>query len=95
MTPPAHTSASPPGRWPWPPLLRASVGVHAAAAAGALAWPEAWPLAAGALVLNHGLITATGLWPRSTGLGPNLCRLPAAAAAQGQVALTIDDGPDA
>ncbi|MEO8938753.1 MAG: polysaccharide deacetylase family protein, partial [Burkholderiaceae bacterium] len=40
------------------------------------------------------VITATGLWPTSTWLGPNLRRLPAAATARDEIALTIDDGPD-
>jgi peptidoglycan/xylan/chitin deacetylase (PgdA/CDA1 family) len=81
-------------RWPVPPLLRVSAGVHVAAALALLAQPAWWPWALGALVLNHAAITATGLWPRSTGLGPNLRRLPAASAARGEIALTIDDGPD-
>ncbi|GAP37296.1 polysaccharide deacetylase family protein [Piscinibacter sakaiensis] len=81
------------GRWPWPPLLRASLGVHAGAAALAL-WPGGWPWALGAVAANHALITATGLWPRSRGLGPNWTRLPDAPATAQAVALTIDDGPD-
>jgi peptidoglycan/xylan/chitin deacetylase (PgdA/CDA1 family) len=83
-----------PGRWPVPPLVAASVGVHGAAALGALAWPPAWPLALGAVVANHALLTAAGLWPRSALLGPNVRRLDAAASARGAWALTIDDGPD-
>jgi peptidoglycan/xylan/chitin deacetylase (PgdA/CDA1 family) len=79
--------------WPWPPLVKASAAVHAGAAALALV-PGGWPWAAGALVANHALLTATGLWPRSDWLGPNVTRLPAAAAARGEVAITIDDGPD-
>lgn len=81
-------------RWTVPPLLRVSAVVHAAAVLAVLAQPAWWPWALGALVLNHAAITATGLWPRSTGLGPNLRRLPAASAARGEVAITIDDGPD-
>lgn len=78
-----------------PPLLQASLVVHVVAAAWLLLAPGQWPWAVAALVLNHALITATGLWPRSRGLGPNITRLPAAAAARGEVALTLDDGPDA
>jgi peptidoglycan/xylan/chitin deacetylase (PgdA/CDA1 family) len=48
----------------------------------------------GAVVVDHVLLAATGLWPRSTLLGPNWTRLPRAAAASGAVAITIDDGPD-
>ncbi|OYV40570.1 MAG: polysaccharide deacetylase family protein [Thiomonas sp. 20-64-5] len=40
------------------------------------------------------MLTAVSLWPRSQALGPNLTRLPEAAAQRGEVALTIDDGPD-
>jgi peptidoglycan/xylan/chitin deacetylase (PgdA/CDA1 family) len=81
-------------RWPVPPLLRASAVVHVAAVVAVLVQPHWWPWALAALVLDHAAITATGLSPRSTGLGPNLRRLPAASAARGEVALTIDDGPD-
>ena len=35
-----------------------------------------------------------GLWPRSHALGSNWTRLPARAAARGEVGITIDDGPD-
>ena len=54
--------------------------------------PELWPIALATLGANHALLTATGLWPRSHWLGPNLVRLPAAAGAC--IAITIDDGPD-
>ncbi|MGP1682148.1 MAG: polysaccharide deacetylase family protein [Giesbergeria sp.] len=40
------------------------------------------------------MLTVVGLWPRSTWLGVNLVCLPAAAVQRGEVALTIDDGPD-
>lgn len=40
------------------------------------------------------MLMAAGLWPRSTCLGSNLVRLPAAATQRGEVAITIDDGPD-
>jgi peptidoglycan/xylan/chitin deacetylase (PgdA/CDA1 family) len=74
-----------------PLFLRATVACHVAAAA--LAWFAPWP-AAGLLVANHGLIVAATLWPRSRWLGPNVTRLPDAAARRGEVALTVDDGPD-
>ncbi len=75
------------------PLLKASALLHAAAA-GSLAFPGAWPWALGAVAADHLLLAACGLAPRSTWLGPNWTRLPAAAAAAGRVALTVDDGPD-
>ncbi len=77
-----------------PPWIRASVGVHGVAAA-ALLVPGAWPWALGAVALNHAALTAAGLWPRSTVLGPNRLRLPEASRARSEVAITIDDGPDA
>ncbi|QID16467.1 polysaccharide deacetylase family protein [Nitrogeniibacter mangrovi] len=81
---------------PWRPgaLLWGSALLHVAALAGVALAPAAWPWALGAVILNHGLITAVGLWPRSTWLGPNRIRLPATAAARRQIAITIDDGPD-
>jgi len=81
-------------RWPWPTWLGASVGVHAAAAGAALLVPDTAAWALGAVVLNHAALAAAGLSPRSSLLGPNVTRLPPAAAARGEFALTLDDGPD-
>ena len=83
-----------PTRWTPSPLLSASAAVHGAAVLGTLAVPAAWPWAAGALVANHALLAGAGLWPSSHLLGPNLTRLPSAAAQRREIALTIDDGPD-
>lgn len=77
-----------------PTWIRASIGVHAAALGAALLASEAVPWALGAVVLNHALITGAGLTPRSSLIGPNMTRLPAAAVARREIALTIDDGPD-
>jgi peptidoglycan-N-acetylglucosamine deacetylase len=46
------------------------------------------------VIADHALLTALGLTPRSALLGPNWTRLPAAAAARRELAITIDDGPD-
>ncbi len=81
-------------RWPWPPLVRASVGLHLAAAGAAAFVPGALPWALAAVVANHAVITGAGLTPRNGWLGPNVTRLPAAAAARRAFSLTIDDGPD-
>jgi peptidoglycan/xylan/chitin deacetylase (PgdA/CDA1 family) len=81
-------------RWAGTPLLYGSAAVHVAAAAVTLARPRLWPWTLGVVVLDHLLITAAGLWPRSDWLGPNWTRLPAQSAARGDVAITIDDGPD-
>jgi peptidoglycan-N-acetylglucosamine deacetylase len=87
--------AVPVRRWSAPPVLTASFGLHAVAAASIAVAPDTWPWALGAIALNHAGLTATGLWPRSRLLGPNLTRLPAPAAERRQFALTLDDGPDA
>ncbi|MBE7420382.1 MAG: polysaccharide deacetylase family protein [Ideonella sp.] len=81
-------------RWSAPPLLKATLGVHALAAAAAALAPQTIGWALGAVALNHLGLTAAGLWPRSTLLGPNVTRLPQAAVRQRQFALTLDDGPD-
>ncbi len=85
---------STPSRWVPSPLLTASAAIHIGAGAAVLARPPLWPLALGAVVLNHAVLTAAGLWPRSRWLGPNWTRLPARCADRGEVAITIDDGPD-
>jgi peptidoglycan/xylan/chitin deacetylase (PgdA/CDA1 family) len=85
-----------PARRPWhpAPLVRGSVALHLGAAAFAMVRPQWWPWALGAVLADHGLITAAGLVPRSGLLGPNWTRLPAPSRAARAVAITIDDGPD-
>jgi len=78
----------------WPLYAKASLLCHAGAGIAAVAVPSAWPWALGAVAANHVALTAVGLWPRSHWLGSNWTRLPAAAAARREVAVTIDDGPD-
>ncbi len=90
MTPPDAV----PRRWVPAPLLSASAALHLGAAAAVLVRPRVWPWALGAVVANHLLLAAAGLWPRSQLLGPNWSRLPARSIAQNEVAITIDDGPD-
>jgi len=89
---PVPLAAAP--RWRVPLLVKASGALHLGAGAAVIAAPAAWPWALGAVALNHALVTATGLWPRSTWLGQNMRRLSDAAAARREVALTIDDGPN-
>lgn len=76
------------------PLIQGSIGLHVFLAGTVTMQPSWWPMALAALATDHALIVGTGLWPTSTWLGPNLRRLPAAAAARREIALTIDDGPD-
>ncbi|WP_300438488.1 polysaccharide deacetylase family protein [Zoogloea sp.] len=81
-------------RWRPSPFITFSLGLHAAAGASLLIAPSAWELAVGALVADHLVLALAGLLPRSRLLGPNLTRLPPAAIARREIALTIDDGPD-
>jgi peptidoglycan/xylan/chitin deacetylase (PgdA/CDA1 family) len=76
------------------PYVVASAVVHAGAVAATLIERQAWPFALAAVALNHGVLTAAGLWPRSRLLGPNWTHLPPDSARRGQIALTIDDGPN-
>ena len=75
-------------------FVRASLLLHMLALLAVAAAPGQWAWALGAVLVNHLLLAAIGLWPRSHWLGLNWTRLPDAAAARGEIALTIDDGPD-
>ncbi len=86
---------TPSATWLWPTYAKATLACHAGAAAAVLAMPSQWPWALGAVAANHALLTGAGLWPRSTWLGSNWTHLPVAAATRGEIAITIDDGPDA
>ncbi len=80
----------------WSPslLIQASAALHGAAALGSALQPASWPWAVGVIALNHAALTASGLWPRSQVLGPNWLKLTPSAAQRGEVAITLDDGPD-
>ena len=93
-TPLLATSPDMPRPWIPSPLIKTSALVHAAAGSALALQPAAWPWAIGAVLLNHAVIATSGLLPRCQWLGPCLTRLPPAAAARGQISLTIDDGPD-
>ena len=90
---PSTLPVAPPS-WRLPMLVKASIGCHLVAVGAVLADATLWPWALGAVLANHALLGTVGLWPRSTWLGSNLRRLPDAASARGEIALTIDDGPD-
>jgi peptidoglycan/xylan/chitin deacetylase (PgdA/CDA1 family) len=76
------------------PLLKFSLALHLAAAVVTLIRPHWWPWTLAAVIADHLLLTALGLWPRSHGLGSNWTRLPPASAVRAEVCITIDDGPD-
>ncbi len=84
----------PDARWQPTLFVRASLVLHVLALAAVIAAPGQWRWALAAVVFNHLAITAIGMWPRSPWLGPNWTRLPSAATARNEIALTIDDGPD-
>jgi peptidoglycan/xylan/chitin deacetylase (PgdA/CDA1 family) len=80
-------------RWRPAPALIATLGLHAAALPALAVAPWAWPAVLGVLLANHAALGVLGLLPGNRWIGPTLVRLPAAAAARGEVALTFDDGP--
>jgi peptidoglycan/xylan/chitin deacetylase (PgdA/CDA1 family) len=92
---PSHAAPPAPRRWRPSPLILASFGLHAVCLALLFVQPQWWPGLAITVIANHLALALIGLWPRSRLLGPNLLRLPEAAAQRGEVALTFDDGPDA
>lgn len=81
---------------PWrpTPMVGASIGLHGLALLGAIAVPQAWPWALGAVVANQLVLTGSGLLPRTHWVGRNMTRLPAPSATRREIALTFDDGPD-
>ena len=80
-----------PRLWRPSPAMRLSAGLHGAALGLLALHPAWWPWLGGAVVADHALLSAAGMWPRSQALGPSAHRLPHPGAA---VALTFDDGPD-
>jgi len=80
--------------WHSSPLIRASLALHVLALVMLAVDRTHWLWIAALVVTDHLLVVGVGLWPRSQWLGPNWTRLPAAAAARNEIALTIDDGPD-
>ena len=83
-----------PGTWRPSALVAGSSLLHLAVLLALAIQPLWWAEGLVALILNHALLTACGLIPRNRWLGPNITRLPEAAAARTEIAITIDDGPD-
>lgn len=90
------TQANPTKPSPWlpGPFLGFQLALHGAALLYLMIDPQTWRWSAATVLLSQLMLMAVGLWPRSTCLGTNLVRLPAAAVQRGEVAITIDDGPD-
>jgi peptidoglycan/xylan/chitin deacetylase (PgdA/CDA1 family) len=79
--------------WRPSPLVVASAALHGVALTTMLAFPGSWRVMLAAVVSNHAVLTAAGMLPRCSWLGPNITRLPSARASEGLIALTFDDGP--
>ena len=75
-------------------LLQVSIALHLVIPAFLWLRLDLWPLFVSALAVDHLILMFASLWPQSTLLGPNIRRLPSAASSSGEVALTLDDGPD-
>lgn len=75
-------------------LIRISILVHILLLGFVVLYPEYWRYALLVVILNHLVITITGLLPRSHWLGSNWTRLPEWSAKRNEIALTIDDGPE-
>lgn len=80
--------------WQTTLLVRVSVLLHIVALFVLLVSATHWRWVVTTLLANHIVLSMTGLWPRSTWLGPNWTQLPEAATQRHEIALTIDDGPD-
>ena len=78
-------------KWQASRFLKASFALHAGAATAALVWPGTLGFGIASLIVNHAVMAAAGLWPKSSLLGPNVLRL---SGKRAEIALTIDDGPD-
>lgn len=83
-------------RYNWKPTLAIKLFLLLLVCAIALTlWhPGLWMWTAGVVFASHLILTIAGLLPRSKLLGPNITRLPDEAVRRGEVAITIDDGPD-
>jgi peptidoglycan/xylan/chitin deacetylase (PgdA/CDA1 family) len=80
----------------WKPALaiKLSILVFVGCIAFTLWQTRVWPWTLGIVCINHLILTIAGLLPRSKLLGLNIVRLPREAALRGEVAITVDDGPD-
>lgn len=75
-------------------FIKTSMLLHVALLICLVIAPTLWRWWLAVFLTNHLAISLIGLWPRSTWLGPNLTKLPPAATARNEIALTIDDGPE-
>ncbi len=80
----------------WRPtrLIKASALLTLAEGAALAVRPDLWPWVLSVFVANHLALAFAGFWPQCDWVGSNWASLPPAAARRGEVAITIDDGPD-
>jgi peptidoglycan-N-acetylglucosamine deacetylase len=81
-------------KWQSSLIINFSIVLHVVALLFFIAMPAIWPWLLAIIIINHTVITAISLWPRSQYLGTNWIQLPANSTAKNEIALTIDDGPD-
>ncbi|MDX8129787.1 polysaccharide deacetylase family protein [Methylomonas sp. OY6] len=80
--------------WQPTPLMKVSLAITIAAPLAIVIQPSIWPWALMTFIADQLVLTFAGLWPRCSWVGSNWTSLPPAAAARGDIAITIDDGPD-
>jgi peptidoglycan/xylan/chitin deacetylase (PgdA/CDA1 family) len=81
--------------WRATPALQLGTVLHVFCAVLTVLHPAIWQWTLGAILMSHLMVLVmVVMLPRSRLLGPNMMRLPASAALRGEVALTLDDGPD-
>lgn len=89
-----HPSPATSRTWRPGAFLQVQLALHGAALLLLVVATQEWLWAAAAVLLSQLMLMSVGLWPRSTCLGANLVRLPTGSAQRGEMAITIDDGPD-
>ncbi|NOV29608.1 polysaccharide deacetylase family protein [Methylomonas sp. ZR1] len=80
--------------WQPTPLMKVSLAITIAAPLAIVIQPSIWPWVLMTFIADQLVLTFAGLWPRCSWVGSNWTSLPPAAAARGDIAITIDDGPD-
>jgi peptidoglycan/xylan/chitin deacetylase (PgdA/CDA1 family) len=88
------TDPLPRRKWRPTPFLVLMLLAHTLWLGSIVRAPGQWRRHLAVLAGLHLVLALPGANPRSTWLGPNVSRLPSSGTADGQVALTFDDGPD-
>lgn len=85
-----------PAALPWKPALAIKVFllILVSGVVVTLLKPDLWVWSVSIAFVSHFILRIVGLLPRSKLLGPNITHLPAESVQRGEIAITIDDGPD-